>query len=76
MCIKKCIALRCINNRFRIESLTSESESNLIVRCQEIPTPIINSRFARLSQRAYQRKTRSSSIFGTEKTVGDRFTKV
>src|SRR4029434_5762258 len=24
---------------FRIESLTSESESNRIVRCQEIPTP-------------------------------------
>src|SRR4029434_6477150 len=28
-----------IENRFRIESLTSESESNRIVRCQEIPTP-------------------------------------
>src|SRR4029434_3176848 len=28
-----------IDNRFRIESLTTESESNRIVRCQEIPTP-------------------------------------
>ena len=32
------IVASCSNNRFRIESLTSESESNRIVRCQEIPT--------------------------------------
>ena len=36
---KKTVASRCVDNRFRIESLTSESESNRIVRCQEIPTP-------------------------------------
>ena len=34
---KKIVAWRCIDNQFRIESLTSES--NRIVRCQEIPTP-------------------------------------
>src|SRR4029434_9248358 len=31
-----------IDNWFRIESLTSESESNRIVRCQEIPTPNVH----------------------------------
>lgn len=30
---------KCIDNCFRIKSLSSESESNRIVRCQEIPTP-------------------------------------
>ena len=41
---KNLAAMRCIKNRFRIESLTSDSESNRIesnsiVWCQEIPTP-------------------------------------
>ena len=36
---KKIVASRCIDNQFRVESPTSESESNRIVRCQEIPTP-------------------------------------
>ena len=38
---KKLAALRCIENRFRIELLHFESESNRIIRCQEIPTPNI-----------------------------------
>ena len=41
MYIKKMVASRSIDNRFRIESLTSKSESNRIVRCQEIPTPSV-----------------------------------
>ena len=39
MYTKKIVALRCISNRFRIESLTSKLEWNRSVRCQEIPTP-------------------------------------
>ena len=35
------VASRCIDNQFRIESLTSESELNRIVRCQGITTPTI-----------------------------------
>ena len=42
MYTKKNVASRCINNRFRIKSLTSESESNQIVGCLEIPTPKVN----------------------------------
>lgn len=34
-------ALRCIDNRFRIELAPSESEFNRIGRCREIPTAII-----------------------------------
>ena len=38
---KKYEASRCIDYQFRIESMTSESESNRIMSGQQIPTPNI-----------------------------------
>ena len=43
-----------VDNNFRIESLTSES--NLIVRCEEIPTPSQNKTHSDVKQNLGQRE--------------------